>query len=83
MSCENCSGPGTLTCLACKSVRYCSRECQRVDWKKHKAACLSMKAKKLPSESDATMLRESRRDEAPPSVSTTSPFEDLFLLGAG
>jgi tetratricopeptide (TPR) repeat protein len=26
-------------CSRCKSVRYCSRECQRTDWKTHKPAC--------------------------------------------
>jgi hypothetical protein len=26
-------------CGRCEAVRYCSRECQRTDWKAHKAAC--------------------------------------------
>jgi uncharacterized protein YjhX (UPF0386 family) len=27
-------------CGRCEAVRYCSRECQRTDWKAHKAACV-------------------------------------------
>ncbi len=26
-------------CSRCQAVRYCSRECQRTDWKAHKPAC--------------------------------------------
>lgn len=26
-------------CSVCKWARYCSVECQRADWKKHKGAC--------------------------------------------
>lgn len=39
--CNNC-GRGDLplkSCAACKSVSYCSRECQVANWKLHKAAC--------------------------------------------
>ncbi|KAK7027012.1 MYND-type domain-containing protein [Favolaschia claudopus] len=27
------------TCKRCRSVHYCSKECQKHDWKNHKAAC--------------------------------------------
>jgi hypothetical protein len=26
-------------CGGCQAVRYCSRECQRADWKAHKVVC--------------------------------------------
>lgn len=29
----------TLTCSRCKKRRYCSRECQRKEWKRHKMYC--------------------------------------------
>eukprot|EP00798_Chlamydomonas_sp_ICE-L_P000008 gene8-12816_t len=32
-------GKGLQVCAACRSVSYCSRECQKSDWKQHKAAC--------------------------------------------
>jgi hypothetical protein len=40
--CARCGKPyatGMLRCSKCKSVRYCSRECQRSDWKQHKLRC--------------------------------------------
>jgi tetratricopeptide (TPR) repeat protein len=41
-----CTGAGCASeeasnvCARCEVVRYCSRECQRADWKAHKPACL-------------------------------------------
>ena len=26
-------------CAACRVVNYCSKECQKTDWKRHKAEC--------------------------------------------
>lgn len=31
-----------FTCSACGLVKYCSRECQRKDWEKHKEACKNL-----------------------------------------
>jgi hypothetical protein len=31
-------------CAACQAMYYCSVECQRVDWPKHKGECEQMKA---------------------------------------
>jgi len=41
VSCDGCiPGDGTLRrCNACKVFRYCSRDCQRADWKTHKPVC--------------------------------------------
>jgi hypothetical protein len=35
------SEEATGVCSRCQAVRYCSRECQRADWKAHKPACAS------------------------------------------
>lgn len=39
-SCEVCGNETTMRCLkpGCE-VRYCSRECQKLDWKSHKPIC--------------------------------------------
>ncbi|KAJ7640150.1 hypothetical protein B0H17DRAFT_1216720 [Mycena rosella] len=34
-----CKKPATNRCSACKITAYCSTECQRGDWKAHKAHC--------------------------------------------
>lgn len=31
-------------CSRCKTTRYCSRDCQVKDWKKHKVFCVSLSA---------------------------------------
>merc|ERR1712238_314672 len=42
-TCEVCHKTATLTCSRCKKVGggvwYCSRECQKQNWKAHKARC--------------------------------------------
>jgi hypothetical protein len=35
------SEEASSVCARCEAVRYCSRECQRTDWKAHKPACKS------------------------------------------
>lgn len=37
--CGSCGKMGGLTCGRCKRARYCSKECQRADWKVHKKDC--------------------------------------------
>ncbi|CUA73099.1 Protein TIC 214 [Rhizoctonia solani] len=41
-NCQACGGrgkPNLEMCSRCKGARYCSRECQRVDWPIHKKGC--------------------------------------------
>jgi len=42
-ACGKLEGDGTRfsLCSGCKAVRYCSRACQKADWKIHKARCQS------------------------------------------
>jgi hypothetical protein len=37
--CATCSKPAKNVCGGCKSIRYCSVECQRADWTRHKVEC--------------------------------------------
>lgn len=40
----NFDGPAYQMCSRCKGVRYCSKECQRADWKEHKSTgCFDFK----------------------------------------
>lgn len=38
-NCEVCSNPAKQFCSSCKAVFYCSKECQKQDWKIHKGKC--------------------------------------------
>ena len=40
-SCKNLCGKKLQYCQSCKTATYCSRFCQRVDWKAHKRVCQS------------------------------------------
>ncbi len=39
--CGVCGNEGTQLCSGCNNKRYCSRECQKSDWKSHKSTCQS------------------------------------------
>jgi hypothetical protein len=39
MICANCGEAASAICTACKSVRYCNKECQLAHRKAHKAEC--------------------------------------------
>jgi hypothetical protein len=39
--CAKCSEPAASVCGRCYSIRYCSPECQRADWPRHKVECHS------------------------------------------
>ena len=39
--CANCKiKPAEKVCARCRAVSYCSKECQRMHWKEHKASCI-------------------------------------------
>ncbi|EIW55423.1 uncharacterized protein TRAVEDRAFT_131350 [Trametes versicolor FP-101664 SS1] len=44
--CSRCNKPGRLRdfkkCGRCRIVMYCSKTCQRSDWKAHKLACATL-----------------------------------------
>jgi hypothetical protein len=34
-----------LTCVKCGVARYCSKDCQKADWKEHRKVCSELKVK--------------------------------------
>ena len=44
VKCQDCGKDGAKKCGACGEVYYCSRECQKRDWKRHKIACQRIQA---------------------------------------
>eukprot|EP00520_Triparma_pacifica_P015585 CAMPEP_0118638362 /NCGR_PEP_ID=MMETSP0785-20121206/3640_1 /TAXON_ID=91992 /ORGANISM="Bolidomonas pacifica, Strain CCMP 1866" /LENGTH=347 /DNA_ID=CAMNT_0006529599 /DNA_START=34 /DNA_END=1075 /DNA_ORIENTATION=- len=55
-SCAVCSKSATSKCSICKAVYYCSRDCQRKDYKGHKRTC-----KKVPSLPPTKVLQSPSR----------------------
>jgi MYND finger len=39
--CRLCLKAASKKCATCKDVSYCSRECQKMDWKEHKETCIA------------------------------------------
>jgi hypothetical protein len=37
--CGHCRGRASFNCSVCLGVQYCSKECQKLDWKLHKIVC--------------------------------------------
>jgi hypothetical protein len=43
--CANCHEESPKKqCTRCKTTYYCGKECQKIDWKKHKASCVKSQA---------------------------------------
>ncbi|XP_068215601.1 SET domain-containing protein SmydA-8-like [Palaemon carinicauda] len=38
--CKVCQKPATQSCSSCHASFYCSRECQKKDWRSHKESCI-------------------------------------------
>ena len=37
-----CKKDGIMICSRCKIIKYCSKECQVADWKRHKTECFKI-----------------------------------------
>ncbi|PPS08493.1 hypothetical protein GOBAR_AA12153 [Gossypium barbadense] len=56
--CAVCSNPASKKCSRCKSVRYCSSACQRVDWKDgHKTKLVAP----VPVNGTSKIIKKSRK----------------------
>ena len=69
-TCTICGEWADLVC-PCQTTRYCSKECQAVDWKQrgHKAACKKIRAERE---------EEAKRGEAPTPLSSPKPERPVF-----
>ncbi|KAJ7478920.1 hypothetical protein FB451DRAFT_171994 [Mycena latifolia] len=68
-----CAKPAANRCAGCQTVSYCSKECQRRDWKTHKIKCQSATFQK-------TVIAQPR--SAPkPVIGTLSELLQLANIG--
>lgn len=58
--CDACGKPSEATCSRCKAANYCGQECQRSNWKAHRAACKAAAAAQA-----AAAAREAEPEVAP------------------
>jgi splicing suppressor protein 51 len=80
LKCANCaktksdSGINLKRCAKCQTTHYCSRECQKSDWKKHKRVCASNAAYANFSPSMSASATQPRKGL---SVAIDKPFHQL------
>jgi hypothetical protein len=44
--CASCKSPAKFACSACKLAKYCSADCQKAHWSRHKVECRAARGKK-------------------------------------
>ncbi|KIW26972.1 uncharacterized protein PV07_06755 [Cladophialophora immunda] len=65
-TCIMCPRRGLKICPNCKDARYCSKDCQKLDWKNHKIICPS--------------FREPKPDVTEPNKRMNGIIDDIFPL---
>ena len=70
LGCNSGNSGAPKACAACGTVSYCSKECQRLDWKRHKQFCVLCRpfkdfASQLTMEQKVCLDRLSRRTLPP------------------
>lgn len=72
IACFTCGEPGAeKKCSACKSVYYCSKNCQKLHWFTHKTICSDLKVKYLDaSESESVSKSQENAELKEENVST-------------
>ena len=81
-ACARCGGPAASACGRCKSAYYCSRNCQKLDWSRHKVACeVSRKSQKAGRTADARIVPEAAMPA--PEAATPGPCRRGQVLWSG
>ncbi|KAI4945114.1 hypothetical protein J4E91_008091 [Alternaria rosae] len=65
--CALCLDEGKLRCVACNGIQYCSKQCQKADWKVHKLICKSFSEhmNNCPSQKQYSIIVFPKDEEAP------------------
>ena len=77
--CHKKSTKGFKKCSACKKVYYCSRKCQKADWKRHKKVCCK-KATTFSSPERQSFDANAQMDEKSRSILHASLKGDLDAM---
>ena len=76
-TCKRTSTKPLLLCSQCRTVRYCSVECQKADWKIHKPHCLDIvKGKKAQEQEQEEQEKPQQAAPAPAPTQEKDNYED-------
>eukprot|EP01025_Chloroclados_australasicus_P043353 TRINITY_DN462_c0_g1_i3.p1 TRINITY_DN462_c0_g1~~TRINITY_DN462_c0_g1_i3.p1 ORF type:complete len:757 (-),score=84.17 TRINITY_DN462_c0_g1_i3:342-2612(-) len=80
-SCAQCGkNSPTYQCSQCKCVRYCSPDCQRVNWRSHKSQCADMKRKKIKTQKQKEHAKRLENEVAPVPSQVLHPYKQFQNL---
>ena len=76
---QECSKPGNLRCSGCRTVGYCSAECQKKDWKQHKVNCQKTAPTGQDRASDQKPSSSGSRCKMRPEMNLTRQIQDEMM----
>mmetsp|Transcript_70802 Transcript_70802/g.207462 ORF Transcript_70802/g.207462 Transcript_70802/m.207462 type:complete len:343 (-) Transcript_70802:229-1257(-) len=79
--CHVCGKPGQARCSRCQTVTYCGPECQRSDWKRHKADCSASRGRTASAAQPPPSAAKAEAESARPSFAPEAPKIPTPLSG--